>query len=306
MNRFTRRSFVAIVASIMAGTLLALPIARADDAPTLKRTQDVIYGRKFGTALTLDVFRPAKANGKGIIFIVSGGWFSSHDNINPGFENTFIKPLADHGYTVFAVVHGSQPKFIISECQQDLFRSVRFIRHNAKQFEIDPNQLGCVGASAGGHLSLTLATMGGPGDPNAKDPIDQESSAVQAAAAFFPPTDFLNYGKEGEDAIGVGILKNFKPAFGPDSETPESRQKLGHEISPIYHAHEKMPPVLLIHGDADTLVPVQQSQRFAEKCKSLNVPVTLLVRPGKNHGWGHMEIDMADVAAWFDQQLKSL
>jgi acetyl esterase/lipase len=297
VNRFTRRSFIALVASTL---LLAATLVRADDAPAVKRTEDVIYARKFGTALTLDVFRRAKPNGKGIIFIVSSGWFSSHEAIYQGFA----QPLLDHGYTVFAVVHGSNPKFIIPECQQDLLRSVRFIRHNAKKFEIDPDKLGSVGASAGGHLSLTLATQGGPGDPKAKDPVDQESSAVQAAAAFFPPTDFLDYGKDGEDAVGVGILKDFKSAFGPASDTPESRQSFGHQISPLYHAHAGMCPILLIHGGADTLVPVQQSQLFEAKCKELNVPVTLLVRPGKNHGWAHMEVDMEDVAKWFDEQLK--
>ena len=296
MNRFTRRSFIAIASTL----LLAAPLVRADDAPAVKRTEDVIYGRKFGTALTLDVFRPAKANGKGIIFIVSSAWFSSHEAINQGFA----QPLLDHGYTVFAVVHGSNPKFIIPECEQDVFRSVRFIRHNARKFEIDPDKLGSVGASAGGQLSLILATLGGPGNPKVKDPVDQESSAVQAAAAFFPPTDFLNYGKQGENAVGVGILKAFQSAFGPDSATPESREKLGWQISPIYHAHAGMCPILLIHGGADTLAPVQQSQLFEARCKELNVPVTLLVRPGKNHGWAHMEVDMEDVAKWFDEQLK--
>jgi hypothetical protein len=71
-----------------------------------KRTRDVIYGRKLGVVLTMDVFQPAKPNGHGILLMVSGGWISNHDSIN-GF---FQKGLVDRGYTVFAVVHGSQPK----------------------------------------------------------------------------------------------------------------------------------------------------------------------------------------------------
>ena len=63
-----------------------------------QRTEDVIYGRKFGTALTLDVFQPPKPNGVGILFMVSGGWFSAHENINP----PFYRPLLQRGYTVFA------------------------------------------------------------------------------------------------------------------------------------------------------------------------------------------------------------
>src|SRR5205085_8853114 len=77
------------------------------------RQEDVIYGRKFGTALTMDVIKPKeKANGAGIIYCVSGGWVSSHDNI--GFTMPLISELVKRGYTVFAVVHGSQPKFTIT------------------------------------------------------------------------------------------------------------------------------------------------------------------------------------------------
>src|SRR5947199_10690213 len=91
---------------------LWLPAAGAQDGPTYTRTQDVVYGRKFGTALTLDVFTPKKGgNGAGLIWVVSGGWFSSHANINPGFANEFL----NRGYTVFAVVHGSQPNYTIPE-----------------------------------------------------------------------------------------------------------------------------------------------------------------------------------------------
>lgn len=271
----------------------------AAQTPEYQRTDDVIYGRKFGTALTLDVFRPAHANGKGIISIVSGGFYSSHEAINP----VFFAPMLDHGYTILAVVHGSQPKFDIIEIEQDLHRSVRFVRHNAKRFEIDPDHLGSIGGSAGGHLSLTLATQGGPGPADAKDPVDRESSAVQAAVAFFPPTDFLNYGKTGVDAVGVGPLKNFRGAFGPRAATAEGRAALGKEISPAYFVHPGMPPILIFHGDADTLVPIQQSKVFVDKCKEAHSLVKLIVREGKGHGWPEIGQDLSIATDFFDQQL---
>src|ERR1041384_1076749 len=99
----------------------------AAHSPSYTRTQDVIYGRKYGTALTMDVFTPkTKPNGAGVIFCVSGGWISAHESIN----GAFYAPLLEHGYTVFAVVHGSQPKYAIPEVIEDMHRSVRFIRHN--------------------------------------------------------------------------------------------------------------------------------------------------------------------------------
>ena len=113
------------------------------------------------------------------------------------------------------MVHGSQPKFTITEIIPDLNRSVRFIRHNAAKYGIDPNRIGITGGSAGGHLSLIMGTQGGPGDPLAKDPIDRESSAVQCVACFFPPTDFLNYGKPGEDGIGRGYPQGLQIRFRP-------------------------------------------------------------------------------------------
>ena len=272
----------------------------AQSAPDYQRIEDVIYGRKFGTALTLDVFRPAKPNGAGIVFMVSGGFFSSHEAINPGF----FKPLLQHGYTVFAVVHGSQPKFTISEIETDIHRAVRFIRHRASQYGVDPNRLGITGGSAGGHLSLTIATQGAKGDSAAKDPVDRESSEVQCVACFFPPTDFLNYSKPGEDAVGVGTLLQFKPAFGPRADTAEERQKLGREISPIYFVHSNMPPILIIHGDADTLVPIYQARMFVKRCEEVGSPAKLIVREGKNHGWPDLGKDLEIFADWFDDHLR--
>src|SRR5256885_13245361 len=107
---------------LLAWLATSTPIAWPQTKPDFKRTEDVIYGRKFGTALTLDVLQPEKPNGAGIIFVVSGGWFSDHKAINPGP----VKPMLDRGYTIFAVVHGSQPKFQIPEIIHDMHRAVRF------------------------------------------------------------------------------------------------------------------------------------------------------------------------------------
>ena len=276
---------------------------RAQVPPGVQRIEDVIYGRKFGTALTLDVFQPDQPNGCGILFMVSGGFFSSHDGINPGF----YRALLERGYTVFAVVHGSQPKFTIPEIEQDIHRAVRFVRHNAPKYGVNPGKLGITGASAGGHLSLTMATQGGPGQPDAKDPVDRESSAVQAAACFFPPTDFLNWSKPGDNEVGIGpVGTQFKAAFGPRSDTDEGRETLGREISPINYVTSNMPPTLVIHGDADKLVPIYQAEIFKKRCEEARAPFKLVVREGKDHGWKEMGDDMKIFADWFDEHLCAL
>src|SRR5579859_1286698 len=104
-----------LLAPFLVLALLAAPRLRAQEHQKFTRTEDVIYGRKFGTALTLDVFEPAKKNGAAVFWMVSGGFFSSHGAISPGT----YQPLLDRGYTVFAVVHGSQPRFIIPEIEED-------------------------------------------------------------------------------------------------------------------------------------------------------------------------------------------
>ena len=287
------------------GLLVLFAAAQATQSQAqagFNRIEDVIYGRKFGTALTLDVFQPENQNGCGILFMISGGFSSSHDAINPGF----YRVLLDRGYTVFAVVHGSQPRFTIPEIEQDIHRAVRFVRYNAAKYGVKPDKLGITGASAGGHLSLTMGTQGGPGDSNARDPIDRESSAVQAVACFFPPTDFLNWGKPGEDGVGFGPTAQFKPAFGPRSDTPEGRQALGKEISPINFVTANMPPTLVIHGDADKLVPVYQAEIFKNRCLEAHAPFKLMVREGKDHGWKEMGDDMRIFADWFDEHLRGL
>ena len=310
--RVSRRVRLALASTIALSSLVLTtgPVIAADKAD-YKRTEDVIYGRKSGTALTMDVFQPAKPNGAAIVFCVSGGWFSSHEAINASFLTEFLK----RGYTVFAVVHGSQPKFTITEVLQDMHRAVRYIRYHAADYGIDPQRIGISGGSAGGHLSLMQGTAGTPGNPEAKDPVERESSRVQAVACFFPPTDFLNYGQPGENAIGRGVLKNFTARPFDFQELDKETNhyvlvtdepkiiEIGKRISPVTHVTSDDPPTLIIHGDADKLVPIQQADLIVEKLKAAGVPAEVVVKKGAAHGWPDMGADMVLLADWFDKYL---
>jgi len=299
-------AFVGLFLVLYSGTV------RAADESNFTRQEDVIYGRKFGVALTMDVFTPKKeTNGAAVVFCVSGGFFSSHDAINPKTYKEFL----NRGYTVFAVVHGSQPKFSIPEILTDMNRSLRFIRYHAKDYGIDPNRIGITGGSAGGHLSLMQSTTGKDGDPMAKDPVDRVSSKVQAAACFFPPSDFLNYGKEGEVALGNGVLSGFKAPFEfteLDKTTnafvlisdQEKRRQIGKQISPVYHVTKDSAPTLIMHGDIDKLVPIQQATIFLDKMKEAGVPCELVIKKGGDHGWPGLDKDWSVMADWFDKYLK--
>jgi acetyl esterase/lipase len=300
---------------VLLGLVIAaswVAAAKAGDETAFTRKEDVIYGRKYGTALTMDVFTPKDgANGGAVVFAVSGGFFSSHESINVNFFRELLK----RGYTVFAVVHGSQPKYTIPEIIEDMNRAVRFIRYHAADYGIDSNRIGITGGSAGGHLSLMMGASGNDGNPKARDPVDRASSRVQAVACFFPPSDVMNYGEKGVEALGTGRLSGFKAPFDfeeLDPKTrafvritdPERRREIGRRISPVNHVTASAAPTLIIHGDADQLVPIQQAEVFIAKLKEVGVPCELVVKPGAGHGWQHLDGDLPTLADWFDKYLR--
>ncbi len=296
--------------ALLASVVLASAAPAAD--PAFDRKEDVIYGRKYGTALTMDVFTPRRdAKGLGVVLVISGGFFSAHEAIQPAF----IQPLTARGYTVFAVVHGSQPRFTVPEILADLNRAVRFIRYHARDYGIDPARIGICGASAGGHLSLMLGTAGSAGNPEARDPVDRESSRVQAVACFFPPTDFLNYGKPGNRKLyPTDHDPPYRAAFDYRELNKESRlwvpitdparlEQIAREISPVYHVSPDDPPTLIIHGDQDRLVPLQQSELIVERLKQAGVDAKLVVKKGAGHGWPTIGQDALAFIDWFDRHL---
>ena len=185
---------------------------------------------------------------------------------------------------------------------------MRFIRYHAKDYGIDPDRIGIMGGSAGGHLSLMQGLKPIPPDEKSEDPVERTSSRVQAVACFFPPTDFLNYGEPGKLAWTTTL--NWLPSpfdferLEPDNKkklysrhfvkvSPDEQKAIAKEMSPINWVTSEAPPILIIHGDADRVVPFEQSQRLVKKLEEAKVPVKLEVRKGKDHGWPDTGPDLA-------------
>ena len=277
--------------------------------------EEIIYGRKDGMALTMVKLTPEKLNGKAIMNIVSGNFISNMDRLPRYIKNSMI--YVERGYTVFVVVHGSQPKYTIPEAFSDVRRAIRFVRFNSSKFKLDANKIGITGASAGGNLALLAALSDDNLEIKKVDSVDEVSSRVRAVVSFFPPTDFINYGKDNPDkkinddllrfsnvaaAFDFKIWDNKKKVFVSITDTSE-RIKIANEISPVNYVSSDDPPVLLIHGDKDIVVPIQQSTLLLEKLKAANVITDLIVRDGKGHGWLDNESDLKSSADWFDKYL---
>jgi acetyl esterase/lipase len=280
---------------VVAGLLLSVSIASGlFAAEAVKILPDVVYGHKLGLAMTFDVFQPAEnANGAGVLFMVSGGWYSNWQP--PEQTQGGFKPLTDKGFTVFAVRHGSSPKFSIPEAVDDVRRAVRFIRTNAARLGVDPQRLGVYGYSAGGHLSLMLGTASDEGDANSKDPVLRASDRVQAVVAVVAPTDLR---------IMVWKAPGHLPAYDSFPALNLPVEEAAH-VSPLLHVTADDAPTLLIAGDADDLVPIKHSRDIQTAFQEKGVTSQLIELAGAGHGFRGDDAARAvrEMVAWFEKQL---
>ncbi len=289
MNKLTLRL------ALLGLLVCFVPHLRADEPVQVQVQADVVYGHKDGLALTFDVVRPAKPSGAAILWIQSGGWYSRW--VDPKGWPALCKPYTDKGFTLFIVRHGSAPKYNIPEIVEDVRRSVRFIRLRAKDFGVDPERLGVLGGSAGGHLSLMLGTTGDDGDPRAMDEVLKQSSRVAAVVALYPPTDIREWITNPPEAIKK--IPALKPPLTFDA-------KKGPDYSPLLHVNEKTAPTLLIHGDKDELVPIEHSKNMLPALEKAKVAGKLVVVEGAAHGFNarqNREIVLPAMLDWFEKHL---
>ena len=284
-------------------TLVAVPAIRAQDSSSLPYDQkmDVVYGEVHGTGLLMDVFTPkGKTNGLGIIDVVSGAYYSDRRKLRDHILAQLYSIFCSRGYTVFAIRPGSRTRYTATEMEAHVKTGIRYVKQHAAEYKIDPDRLGLTGASAGGHLATLAAVTPEEGNPDADSPLLRYNTRVKAAAIFFPPTDFLDWNGKPADFKTLGDLLFLGGAKGHSEEEIKERAA---QISPARLVKPPAVPFLLIHGDADPLVPLQQSQKMVAALKAAGGSAELIVKKGGGHPWMTLPEEVKIMADWFDQHL---
>jgi acetyl esterase/lipase len=275
------------------GAALALP-AIADAAEPIE-TFDVVYATAGDQELKLDIVRP---EGEGpfpaVIAIHGGAWRGG----NKADVRQLLTRLAQRGYVGVSPQYRFCPKHKFPAQIEDVKAAVRWVRQHAGDQKVDPERLGAVGFSAGGHLALLLGLT--DGDDGLEGSVDAgaPSSRVQVVVNYFGPTD-LN--APDIPAVSRPLLADF---IGGQ---PEQNRDAAAKASPVTYASDDDPPVLTFQGTKDPLVPHSQATRLADVLTQGKVPGRVELLVGQGHGWGGAELErtLDDTFAFFDQHLKA-
>jgi acetyl esterase/lipase len=235
---------------------------------------DVQYCTGSGKPLLMDVYIPKQRNRTptpAVLWIHGGGWARGDKNGNSG-----ALLLANQGFvtaSLFYRLSGDSPfPADIEDCKC----AIRYLRANAARYGIDPDRIGVAGASAGGHLAELVATADRSAGLEGEGGWQDVSSRVQAASAYAGVSDFTVGEMQFQQHTGKVVVKLFR---GTEKEKPQLYRK----ASPIFYVSKGDPPLLLVQGEADELVPVDQSIRMAEAYRRADLPVELIVVQHAGH-----------------------
>jgi acetyl esterase/lipase len=301
MNRFPFP--LAASALVAAGALLAPAVLPAQKPPakpavpdTVAFEPDVEYANPDGQHLQLDLARPKEGKGPfPAVVCIHGGGFRA--GTRQGYDPLCIK-LAERGYVAVTVSYRLAPKYPFPAAVHDVKAAVRWLRANAKKYDIDPERIGATGGSAGGHLAQFLGVTGGVKEFEGDGGNAGQSSRVACVVNFYGPSDFTrSYGKS-VDASEV------LPLFlGGDLEKARHKHIVA---SPLYWVTPEAAPTLCVHGTVDRYVAHEQAVWLVDRLKAADVEAELLTLEGAGHGFKDKDAETAEKAlfAFFDKHLK--
>ena len=240
--------------------------------------RDIAYVTDGHERQKLDLYIPNEGENLPLIIWVHGGaWLGGSKKRYAPME--YLKS----GYAGASINYRLSQHAVFPAQIEDVKAAVRWIRANAETYRLDPNRFAAWGSSAGGHLVAMLGTAGDITEFEVGENLEV-SSQVQAVVNYFGPTDFLQMDTH---RLPDGLVHD-----APDS--PESKLVGGpiqeHKdrvarANPITYVSKADPPILIIHGDQDKLVPYHQSVLLKEALEAVGAPVTLYKVEGGGHGW---------------------
>jgi acetyl esterase/lipase len=241
-------------------------------------TRDIIYRRIAGTVLKLDVVAPAEPgrNRPAILQIHGGSWVMG-DKREQGWP--LLSHLAANGWVCFNLNYRLSPGATFPDHLIDLKAGLAWVREHADEWGIDPSFIAVTGGSAGGHLAALMALTAN--DPEYQPGFEEADTTLQAAVPIYGVYDFTS--RLGTNRLPFWykrleqqIMKAFR------SEQPEKFRR----ASPIDQIHPEAPPFFIIHGDRDTLAPVQEARYFADELRKVSkAPVLYAELKGAQHAF---------------------
>lgn len=264
------------------------PRAVATRAPApglaVKVEKNVLYDTIDGQRLYLDVAAPADGGPHPCVVMFHGGAWrgGSRKDLSGGEKKdgksapSVIEEIAARGYVAVAASYRLAPKHKFPAQIQDARAAVRFLRARAKEYGIDRDRVAAAGFSAGGHLALLLGLADKVDGWDAGANLDQ-SSRVQCVVDFFGPADLSLY------APSEAVMDAYMvPVFGKSCKTDPDVLKTA---SPVSYVSKAAPPVLLVHGTFDFVVPIIHSEQLEKKLKDAGATAELITVRGEGHGW---------------------
>src|SRR4051812_14194772 len=284
--------WLALVVLVAIGFAGVRPLWALD---AIKFEKDIEYSNADNQHLQVDLARPDGEGPFPAVICIHGGGFRAG---NRQSYDGLIKKLAKNGYVAVTVEYRLAPKYQFPAAVYDVKAAVRWVRANAGKYHVDPERIGVMGGSAGGHLAQFLGVTAGVKRFEGDGGNSEQSSRVACVVNFYGPSDFTkSYGKSVDAAEVLPLF------LGGNLEQARRRHI---EASPLYWVTPDAAPTLCVHGTKDNYVAFEQAEWIVERLKAASVEAELLPMEGSMHGFKGDVEEKAEAAmiAFFDRHLK--